>query len=288
MVKEHRFPMGALEVVCRSSGGIWNEAIRALLDTYDIASPPAARRRLTLTLTLDTPPYAAAELQGDWGDAAFLPTLDGTYEANGYFWRGLLEGFETGDGMVATFAIREEIEGLTHAVNSLRGILACATSAALVHEESLLLHACAMVHPSGEHAALFLGPSGAGKSTMTRRLPGWASLGDESVIVDLSSETPRVSGTLIPGKERLPRTSASFPLSTVFTLSPGADELATVPLGGGEAFIAWMERIHWYLPRGPLVDRVVTLVQEVSQRVPIYRLESNLSHDVASTLTAGS
>jgi hypothetical protein len=168
-----------------------------------------------------------------------------------------------------------------------RHLLGTAASVAAVQADALLMHACAMVSPRGE-ASLFLGASGDGKTTMTRRLPGWTALADDSVLLEVpeDEEGAWVRGTPFAGSERLPRRGERHPLTRIVILEPGAPSLSLTPLRSSERFTAILQRIFCPLTGGPVPARVVELAARLCGRVPGARLASNLDHDVAPVLGA--
>ena len=165
-------------------------------------------------------------------------------------------------------------------------LMRIATSAALVQAGALLVHACAMVSPEGE-GVLFLGASGDGKTTMTRRLPGWRVLADDTALID-TIEGPGpllIRGTPYAGREGLPRSGESAPLRRLMILHPGADEVSCLPVGAGEGFAALVRRVFCPLVDGPIPQRILALAHGVVGDVPVYRLASNLSHELAPLLS---
>ena len=119
---------------------------------------------------------------------------------------------------------------LTPSVVFARYVLGTAVAVAVVQTDMLLVHGCAMVSPQGR-AWLFLGASGEGKTTMTRRLPGWRSLSDDTVLLEAPTDGhgPRVSGTVFSGRELTPRWGERHTLDHIAILSPHGSPW--VPMG---------------------------------------------------------
>lgn len=277
-----RVQVAVTDVLLQSDDPHWGRALQVLEESLDRSGEPRARGSVTVSVG----PYGAPRTgptpatRGQWEGRRFLPDGDDRYESRSIFWRAVLNGFDHGTKMEARFELLEDQVSPDQVEGDLRAMLAVVACPALVHQGGLLVHGCAMAHPSGAYANLFLGPSGAGKSTMTRRLPGWTPLSDDVVFVDLSTPTPHISGTLLPGKEHLPRRSAPHPLSAVFSLSPGTAHLDCSPQDRAQAFSMWMERILWYMPEGPLVGSVMNLVERLAHEVPAFTLGSSLCHDL--------
>jgi hypothetical protein len=117
---------------------------------------------------------------------------------------------------------------------------------------------------------------------MSRRLPHWTCLADDTALVDLSGPAPMVSGTVLSGKEDHPRIGHDHPLRAVVALNPGAQDLRLQSLALPEAFGLWMERVFWFLTSGPTLELLTSLVEGLAPQVPAYRLESSLDHDLGS------
>ncbi len=162
-----------------------------------------------------------------------------------------------------------------------------AAAAALVPLGGFLVHGAALVRPGGG-AVLFAGPSGAGKTTMTRRLPGWTALADDTVLIewDAGQGAFYAGGTPFRGHEGLPRTGLRAPLERVAVLAPHAAQGRWSALDEASAFASLMARIIWFVRSGPLVDDLTELVQRCAQTVPFGRLETSLEHDVAALLAS--
>jgi hypothetical protein len=160
-------------------------------------------------------------------------------------------------------------------------LLRLATSVAVIQADSLLVHGCAMVSPEGK-AVLFVGASGDGKTTMTRRLPGWSALADDTVLLEPSDDSGdmMVRGTPFAGSENLPRVGAAYPLHRMVVLDPHADELSLVALSTADGFSGLMQRAFCPFANGPIPPRIATLVSRIMETVPASRLSSNLSHDL--------
>ena len=161
-------------------------------------------------------------------------------------------------------------------------LIRLATIAALVQGGALLVHGCAMVSPEGE-GVLFLGASGDGKTTMTRRLPGWRVLADDTVSIEGmdAGEGVWVRGTPFAGSERLPRSGERAPLSMLVSLDPGSQALSLSALQPDAAFEALVERVFCPLLNGPIPARIVDLATSVVAQASAFRLSSNLTHALA-------
>lgn len=166
--------------------------------------------------------------------------------------------------------LRLQIEGLVRVVT--------ATVAPLA--DAALLHGCVLVAPRGDQAVLFIGKSGDGKTTMTRRLPGWRTLGDDCAVVERRGGRFFVAGTPFAGKERLPRSGVSVPLAAVAVLAPRAP-LALTTLERGPAFFELTSRALWFAPGWSGTATLWGLLGDLADAVPVVRLASTLDDDVA-------
>ncbi|MGB0588728.1 MAG: hypothetical protein ACPGU1_03515 [Myxococcota bacterium] len=167
-------------------------------------------------------------------------------------------------------------------------LLRMVTTTALVQANALLVHGCAMVSPTGE-ATLFLGASGDGKTTMTRRLPGWKVLADDTVLIEgmPGHGALYVSGTPYAGREGLPRCGERVELTRLVVLHPHAASLSFTSLGVADGLQALLKRVFCPLIDGPIPIKVVDLATRVSERVTTYRLSSDLSHDLIPLFDKG-
>lgn len=150
----------------------------------------------------------------------------------------------------------------------------------------LLVHGAALVAPglsgaSDGRGVVFLGPSGAGKTTITRRLPGWRVLADDAVLVHPMAGGFAVTGTPVPGRERLPRRGESVPLAALVHLDKDADAVALTPLPAAPAFAALLARILYFAPPD---DAVVAAAHAIISHCDSARLASSLHHDIGSHL----
>jgi hypothetical protein len=144
---------------------------------------------------------------------------------------------------------------------------------------ALLMHAAAL--DSGRGALLFLGASGQGKTTMVKRLPSWRALSDDAALVWREPSGWWVSGTPLPGKERLARSLTPTRLEGLVFLEPHAPSLALTPVSAGEAAYMALSRLLWF---GEPTEAVMALVTSLVNEVPSYRLASSLPHDVEGPL----
>ncbi|PKN57732.1 MAG: hypothetical protein CVU56_09395 [Deltaproteobacteria bacterium HGW-Deltaproteobacteria-14] len=170
---------------------------------------------------------------------------------------------------------RLQVEGLVRVVAA---TLAPAAGGALVH-------GCAMVAPEGDRAALFVGASGDGKTTMTRRLPGWRALADDTAWLGRAGAGWVVAGTPFAGKERLPRSGEVVPLSGIFTLAPSSP-LALTPLEAAPAFFELASRTLWFAPAWGGTQALWDLLAAAAAEVRVWRLASHLEDAVAPAVGA--
>ena len=166
-----------------------------------------------------------------------------------------------------------------------RHALMTASAVGAIMAGSALVHGCAMVGPDGV-ATLFLGASGDGKSTMSRRLPGWRLLADDTVCVEALQGEPGVwvSGTPFHGSERLPRCGDRVPLARIFILAPHAERLTLTSISSAELYSALVSRVFCPLTDGPVPREVTEWAERVAMRVDGGQLASSLDHDVAAVL----
>jgi len=143
----------------------------------------------------------------------------------------------------------------------------------------LLLHAAGLV--SDGRALVFLGASGQGKSTMVKRLPGWGLLADDAILVWREAGLWYATGTMLPGKERAPRTVQRVPLAGLVMLDKGASELSLERLTAAAALVSVMARVLFHADPD---ERVLSLAFGLVEDVPAHVLRSGLEHDVAPLL----
>lgn len=249
--------------------------LRWLLEGFEAIAPVAEPLAVSVDLTFAPGPLATDTSRG----LRFIAAQDGAYLDECPGWSARLEGFEPGlrPRMTALIEPRARAEQATRALVTI--LLRVAAATAVVLRDALLVHGCAMAAPDGRRAVLFVGPSGAGKSTMTRRLPGWRPLSDDTVLVQRSAIGLTVAGTPFPGSEGLPRSGRAVPLERVIVLSPGAPRLALAPLDAGAAYGQLIQRAMWYVEGGPLTAQVMDLVGSLAA-LPVHRLESGLADRV--------
>ncbi len=162
-----------------------------------------------------------------------------------------------------------------------------AAASALPLRGGALLHGCAMVPPQDGAATVFVGASGDGKTTMTRRLPGWRALADDTVAVWPEGGAWVVAGTPFAGKEGLPRDGRPAPLGRLVLLAPGAERVSLEAVPRGPAFRDLTARVMCFVDQGPVVDRTLGVIEALVGAVPVQRLASSLHHDVDAVLRRG-
>lgn len=168
--------------------------------------------------------------------------------------------------------------------------LRVALGLAAPHAGGLLLHGAALSEPLRGGAMVFLGPSGEGKSTMASRLPGWRLLADDAVLVWCEREPGEgfeargrwfATGTMLPGKERLPRFVTRAPLGAVVALEKGAAELSLLRRTPGAALTAILQRVLYFADPD---ERIFGLVERLAREVAFASLASSLHHEVEPLL----
>ncbi|MDP6944151.1 MAG: hypothetical protein QF464_08385, partial [Myxococcota bacterium] len=114
----------------------------------------------------------------------------------------------------------------------------------------------------------------------------WTVLADDTVLLEASpgSQDVWVSGTILAGREGLPRRGDRHRLDHLAVLKPGGPSLSLEPMTTSAAFSAFSQRVFCPVVGGPLPARVIDIVARVAQRVPVFTLASNLTHDVEPLL----
>ena len=143
-----------------------------------------------------------------------------------------------------------------------------------LHRGAVAIHASA-IHYRGR-GVLFLGESGTGKSTHTRLwrscIPGTALLNDDSPILGIPDDTPRIWGSPWSGKLPCYR-NESYPVAAIVRLVQ-APENRIRRLAPVDAFGALLPSAPPAFLRDPrLQDAVCRLLGQVIEQVPLYRLE---------------
>ena len=260
--------------------------VAGLLDGFRAARavPPGGCLDVAVSLRRGAAPAPSAERHL----ARFRWQPGGWYEDRCELWTARLRGFDGAVAPAATALVSSRATDPTLWTRAGVLLARVAAASALPLRGGLLLHGCAMVPPDAEAATVFVGASGGGKTTMTRRLPGWRALADDTVAVWADAGGAfRAAGTPFAGKERLPRDGRSVPLGRVVLLAPGAARLSLVDVGAGEAFRALTARVMCFADRGPVVDRTLAVTEALVGAVAVQRLASSLEHDVQALLGGG-
>ena len=266
--------VGLVRVACDTKAHQLSASMAELLDTFTPSRAPLSPSVTTKVSLL----YGAESSDGD--DTA-MPVF--RYDAAKRCYEGSND--------IATLSLTTGSSVLTlkgrvrvgREVGSLfpKFLLRLATAVAVIEAESLLVHGCAMVDPEGR-AFLFLGASGDGKTTMTRRLPGWSVLADDTVLLSSRAEDKAVlvAGTPFAGSENLPRQGDAYPLCRSVVLVPGAAEFSLSGLSRAEGFQALMKRAFCPFATGPIPGQIASMASVFSERVPMLRMASSLTHDL--------
>lgn len=265
-----------------SLGAPLRAVLRELARGFSRGETPREPLRVRATLSLASGPIAQETPPG-----RYVPGDGDTLRSRWGFWDVLLRGFASGDVLQARLRLDRDLAA-EHQANGIRMFLRTLVATAAVRRHSLMFHGCAMVEPCGARAHLFLGASGDGKTTMTRRLPRWRSLGDDTVQVRQAARGQFVvSGTPFRGSEGGPRSGDEVPLAGLHVLRPHADELRRAPLATDALFATLMQRVMWFIDGGSPTEAMMDLQQNLANSVPGYTLESSLHHDLAAAWEVG-
>ena len=274
-------PVGSVLLQVASEHGPAMTAVRSLMEGYAPAPPPrGARKVVRVEVGTTSVPGDDLPVHG-----VMRPVASGGYVDCSQPWEVRVDGLDTPTPTVSA-SMRPVVSGADLWFQGVRKLLRSVASMAVVEDDSVLVHGCAMAPPASEGpsggAFLFLGASGAGKTTMTRRLPGWTSLADDAVLLRAVDGAPvTVAGTPFPGKESLPRDGQAHPLAGIVVLVPHAARLQLEPVAADVAFQSLLERVFCLVEGGPLVAAVLDVAARAVAAVPAYRLHSGLEHDVA-------
>ena len=249
------------------------DLVPGLFDGFDPG--PLTENPVRVHVALDVAQDALPDIEEKM---RFDHVFEGTYVNRWAMWDARMEGFDHGSACEASLKVSPEL-GLEGHAPCLRMFLRMVLSAAAIRRGGLLLHGCAMARPDGRSALLFLGASGAGKTTMTTRLPGWTSLADDTVLVEvLDSGAYQVRGTPFYGTEQLERSGVAVPLEGVVFLNPGSPRLRVARVDAEDAFDQLIQRVMWFVDEGPLREQMVDLVVALANDVAGYHLHSSLTH----------
>lgn len=145
----------------------------------------------------------------------------------------------------------------------------------------ILFHSCAIAVDG--RAYLFTAPSGTGKSThasLWKKLLGERAhiINGDKPLIKISSERITVYGTPWNGKEGWGENTHAD-IAGICFLSRGADN-KIYRISGGEA-MPLLYRQTFKTSTADELSRVMSSIVEISQRIPLYRLECNISQEAA-------
>ena len=271
-------PVGPLAILVDATGGLGFDATEPLLRGYSEPASRANRRELHVQLRLGG--GASREVGGA---GRYVPVGHEAYVSRCPGWYVEMSGLGPDRRIEAHAQVLDAEVPPSLRPRVCVALLRSLAATAVVLEQAVLLHGCAMVSSVAREAVVFIGPSGSGKTTMLERLPGWSALADDIVCVELDGGggRPWVCGTPFAGKERHPRSGERHRLAGVVALVPGADCLALEALPVGDAFRELLERIIWVVEGPELTTRMMAILDEIVRRVPVWRLSSGLAHSVA-------
>jgi hypothetical protein len=135
----------------------------------------------------------------------------------------------------------------------------------------ILLHAASGI--SGGRAVVFSGVSGAGKTTIARLAPPSVRLlTDEISYLRREGTEYRVYGTPFSGELGMRGEDISAPLAAIHLIEHGAAN-RRAPLAQPEAVRRLLRNTLFFAQEAPLVSAVFATLCDLTERVPVYRLE---------------
>ena len=285
----HQLSVGPVKLDIECGPGVRHDGVTQALSNVSLGFlPPECGTQdllndlsVKMALTVAEAPFAGRE-----ATTRFQIDKTHRYASHSSFWDAYLVGFDGGAEVAAHIALSPLI-GPSEFEELFRMLLRIVASSASVLERAIMLHGCAMVRPDGGSALLFLGPSGAGKTTMRTRLPGWRPLADDTVMVMKTEDRFLVCGTPFGGSEGYGRSGEWVPLERFVFLAKGSQELKLQPVGPELGFSEIVQRTMWFVDDGNLRERLLDLVIDLAQSLPLFRLDSSLEHTIQTCFDSG-
>ncbi len=247
----------------------------------------ASRGTCEATLTLDltrsprlAPPPAPDASWDVWGRTP-------AWDADVHLHEGAVGArFSFDAAFMRGLAAREDV-----AVDALlRAALRMTLAVAAPVAGGLLLHGAAMVRPEDGQAFVFVGPSGAGKTTITRRLPGFRAIADDTLLLWRDGDAVLVSGTPLRGREGYPSVVTAAPVGALVRITPGVAPRAFHRLDIAAAFAELLLRTFFY-PSARISEalrgRLLEVCAGLAERVPAFSLGSTLADPLLDLFTPG-
>lgn len=149
----------------------------------------------------------------------------------------------------------------------------------MVEHDTFLFH-CSAVALDGQ-AYLFTAPSGTGKSTHTRL---WREVfgeravmvNDDKPLIQVREDAIYVCGTPWNGKHNLD-SNQKVPIKGICLLERGTvNHIETI--SAADAFPYLFRQVYRPADQTKLI-RTITLLKQTAERVPLYRMQCNISHE---------
>ena len=153
----------------------------------------------------------------------------------------------------------------------------------MLEYDTFLFH-CSAVEVEGK-AYLFAAPSGTGKSTHTRMWREYFAekavmINDDKPLIQVGTEGVLVCGTPWNGKHRLD-TNKMVPIQGICLLERGSENRIT-KISPIEAYPGMYRQTYRPSDREKMV-KTLALLKQVAEKVPIYKMQCNISTEAAKT-----
>ena len=177
---------------------------------------------------------------------------------------------------------REDQSGVSSSNGMLESLAVYRKISEIMVEHDTFLFHCSAVALDGQ-AYLFTAPSGTGKSTHTRL---WREVfgeravmvNDDKPLIQVREDAIYVCGTPWNGKHNLD-SNQKVPVKGICLLERGEKNHIEM-ISPADAFPYLFRQVYRPADQTKLI-RTITLLKQTAERVPLYRMQCNISHEAA-------